>query len=65
MAEGSPVHRGDDGEGDRLSISSAPQGVRAALAKQDPQLQFSLNYFGEAANLLNTARTHATRAPGN
>ena len=33
------------------------------LAKQDPQLQFSLNYFGEAANLLNNGKNStATRA---
>jgi carboxyl-terminal processing protease len=33
------------------------------LAKQDPQLQFALNYFGEAAQLLNTGKNStATRA---
>jgi hypothetical protein len=33
------------------------------LAKQDPQLQFSLNYFGEAATLLNIGKNStATRA---
>ena len=33
------------------------------LAKQDPQLQFAMNYFGEAANLLNTSKnSSATRA---
>ena len=33
------------------------------LAKQDPQLQFALNYFGEAAQLLNTGKpSSATRA---
>ena len=32
------------------------------LAKQDPQLQFSLNYFGEAAALLNQKGSNATRA---
>jgi carboxyl-terminal processing protease len=33
------------------------------LAKQDPQLQFSMNYFGEAANLLNNGKNStATRA---
>jgi carboxyl-terminal processing protease len=33
------------------------------LAKQDPQLQFALNYFGEAANLLNIGKNStATRA---
>ena len=33
------------------------------LAKQDPQLQFSMNYFGEAAQLLNTGKnSSATRA---
>ena len=34
------------------------------LAKQDPQLQFALNYFGEAAQLLNTGQElerHARR----
>jgi len=33
------------------------------LARQDPQLQFALNYFGEAANLLNLGKnSNATRA---
>jgi carboxyl-terminal processing protease len=32
------------------------------LAKQDPQLQFSLNYFGEAAALLNQKNSNTTRA---
>jgi carboxyl-terminal processing protease len=33
------------------------------LAKQDPQLQFAMNYFGEAANLLNIGKNStATRA---
>ena len=33
------------------------------LARQDPQLQFALNYFGEAAQLLNTGKNStATRA---
>jgi carboxyl-terminal processing protease len=33
------------------------------LARQDPQLQFALNYFGEAANLLNNGKNStATRA---
>ena len=33
------------------------------LAKQDPQLQFALNYFGEAANLLNIGKNStASRA---
>ena len=33
------------------------------LARQDPQLQFALNYFGEAAQLLNTSKSStATRA---
>jgi hypothetical protein len=33
------------------------------LAKQDPQLQFALNYFGEAASLLNNGKNStATRA---
>jgi carboxyl-terminal processing protease len=33
------------------------------LAKQDPQLQFALDYFGEAANLLNIGKNStATRA---
>jgi hypothetical protein len=33
------------------------------LAKQDPQLQFALNYFGEAAQLLNLGKNStATRA---
>ncbi len=33
------------------------------LAKQDPQLQFSMNYFGEAAQLLNIGKNStATRA---
>jgi len=33
------------------------------LAKQDPQLQFSMNYFGEAANLLNNGKNStSTRA---
>ena len=33
------------------------------LAKQDPQLQFALNHFGEAAQLLNTGKnSNATRA---
>jgi carboxyl-terminal processing protease len=33
------------------------------LARQDPQLQFAMNYFGEAANLLNIGKSSsATRA---
>ncbi len=37
--------------------------VYEKLAKQDPQLQFALNYFGEAAQLLNTGKNStATRA---
>jgi hypothetical protein len=33
------------------------------LAKQDPQLQFSMNYFGEATTLLNNGKNStATRA---
>jgi hypothetical protein len=33
------------------------------LVKQDPQLQFSLNYFGEATSLLNNGKNStATRA---
>jgi len=36
------------------------------LAKQDPQLQFSMNYFGEAASLLNNGKnSSATRAARN
>jgi hypothetical protein len=36
------------------------------LAKQDPQLQFALNYFGEAASLLNISKSsNSSRAARN